>query len=317
MRTTTPGVGGPAAGRTGLGRTGMSWAYDEPGREAAESVKTNRQAPGPGVTLIGTAGAYRPFTSEHLAGRALAGRRDEAVLAAKAGLVAEGERRMHRNGRPEHIAAALDASLLRLRTDHVNLYQPHRARPAVRLEDSWGAMAGAARAAKARMTGSSGVTPGGTGRARAICPAAWVQSGFSLWSPDVSGSGVLGYTAAHGIALVPFSPLCRGFLTGMTRRAEDLPAGDWRHGNLRFQPGEITADQALAARVTQIADQIAAAPAQLALAWLLAHGQHVVPVPGSKQTAHLLANATAADPGLPADTLAALDNLPAPGAPCY
>lgn len=317
MRTTTLGAGGPVVGRIGLGCMGMSWAYDEQGRDEAESVKTIRQALDLGVTLIDTADAYGPFANEYLVGRALAGRRDEAVLATKAGLVVDGERQMHRNGRPEHIAAALDASLLRLRTDHVDLYQLHRVDPAVPLEESWGAMAEAVRAGKARMIGLSEVDPDQIERARVIHPVASVQSEFSLWSRDVAGNGVLGYTAAHGIALLPFSPLGRGFLAGVIRRAEDLPAGDWRHGNPRFQPGEITANQALAARISGIADQVGATPAQVSLAWLLAQGEHVVPIPGTKRTAHLLANAAAADLDLPADALAALDELPAPAAPRY
>lgn len=317
MRTTTLGADGPAVGRIGLGCMGMSWAYDEAGRDEAESVKTIRQALDLGVTLIDTADAYGPFTNEYLVGRALAGRRDEAVLATKAGLVVDGERRMHRNGRPEHIAAALDASLLRLRTDHVDLYQLHRIDPAVPLEESWGAMAEAVRAGKARMIGLSEAGPDEIERAQAIHPVAAVQSEFSLWSRDVVSNGVLAYTAAHGIALLPFSPLGRGFLTGGIRRADDLPPDDWRHGNPRFQAGEIAANQALVARVADVARQLGVNAAQVALAWLLAQGRHVVPIPGTKRTAHLLANAAAADLDLPVDAMAALDALPAPAAPRY
>jgi aryl-alcohol dehydrogenase-like predicted oxidoreductase len=317
VRVTTLGAGGPAVGRIGLGCMGMSWAYDEPGRDEAESVKTIRQALDLGVTLIDTADAYGPFTNEYLVGRALAGRRDEAVLATKAGLVVDGERRMHRNGRPEHIAAALDASLLRLRTDHVDLYQLHRVDPAVPIEESWGAMAEAVRSGKARQIGLSEVGCGDIQRAQAIHPVASVQSEFSLWSRDVADNGVLAYTAAHGIALLPFSPLGRGFLTGEIRHSGDLPADDWRHGNPRFHPAQIAANQGLAAAVTQVARQLAATPAQVALAWLLAQGEHIVPIPGTKRTAHLLSNAAAADLALPDDAMAALDALPSPAAPRY
>lgn len=317
MRTTTLGADGPAVGRIGLGCMGMSWAYDEPGRDEAESIKTIRQALDLGVTLIDTADAYGPFTNEYLVGRALAGRRDEAVLATKVGLVVDGERRMHRNGRPEHIAAALDASLLRLRTDHVDLYQLHRVDPAVPLEESWGAMAEAVRAGKARAIGLSETGPDEVERAQAIHPVAAVQSEFSLWSRDVVSNGVLAYTAAHGIALLPFSPLGRGFLTGGIRHAGDLPPDDWRHGNPRFQADEIAANQALVARVAEVARQLGVSSAQVALAWLLAQGQHVVPIPGTKRTAHLLANAAAANLGIPEDAMAALDALPSPAAPRY
>ena len=317
MRVTTLGADGPAVGRIGLGCMGMSWAYDEPGRDEAESVKTIRQALDLGVTLIDTADSYGPFTNEYLVGKALLGRREEAVLATKAGLVVDGERRMHRNGRPEHIAAALDASLLRLRTDHVDLYQLHRVDPAVPIEDSWGAMADAVRSGKARQIGLSEVGIPEIERAQAIHPVASVQSEFSLWSRDVASDGVLAYTAAHGIALLPFSPLGRGFLTGEIRHPGDLPADDWRHGNPRFQPAQIAANQALADTVTQVARQLAATPAQVALAWLLAQGEQVMPIPGTKQTAHLLSNAAAADLALPDDAMAALDALPPPAAPRY
>lgn len=317
MRVTTLGADGPAVGRIGLGCMGMSWAYDEPGRDEAESVKTIRQALDLGVTLIDTADSYGPFTNEYLVGKALLGRREEAVLATKAGLVVDGERRMHRNGRPEHIAAALDASLLRLRTDHVDLYQLHRVDPAVPIEDSWGAMADAVRSGKARQIGLSEVGIPEIERAQAIHPVASVQSEFSLWSRDVASNGVLAYTAAHGIALLPFSPLGRGFLTGEIRHPGDLPADDWRHGNPRFQPAQIAANQALADTVTQVARQLAATPAQVALAWLLAQGEQVMPIPGTKQTAHLLSNAAAADLALPDDAMAALDALPPPAAPRY
>lgn len=317
MRTTTLGTGGPVIGRIGLGCMGMSWAYDEPGRDEAESVKAIGQALDLGVTLIDTADAYGPFTNEYLVGRALAGRRDEAVLATKAGLVVDGARRMHRNGRPEHITAALDASLLRLRTDHVDLYQLHRIDPEVPLEESWGAMAEAVQAGKARLIGLSEVTVDEIARAQVIHPVASVQSEFSLWSRDVIGNGVLGYTVAQGIALLPFSPLGRGFLTGSIRSSQDLPADDWRHGNPRFQPAEITANQALADRVADVARQAGATAAQAALAWLLAQGPHVVPIPGTKRATHLIANAAAADIDLPAGALAALDDLPVPAAPRY
>lgn len=317
MRTTTLGADGPAIGRIGLGCMGMSWAYDEPGRDENESVKTIHQALDLGVTLIDTADAYGPFSNEYLVGRALAGRRDEAVLATKAGLVVDGARRMHRNGRPEHITAALDASLLRLRTDHVDLYQLHRVDPEVPLEESWGAMAEAVQAGKARMLGLSEVGVGEIERAQAIAPVASVQSEFSLWSRDVEGNGVLDYTAAHGIALLPFSPLGRGFLTGEIRSAGDLPADDWRHGNPRFQPEEIAANQKIVEKVAEVARQVRATPAQVTLAWLLAQGQHVIPIPGTKKTEHLAANAAAAELDLPPSALAALSGLPVPAAPRY
>ncbi|WP_322756250.1 aldo/keto reductase [Frankia sp. Cas3] len=317
MNTTTLGDDGPSVGRIGLGCMGMSWAYDEPGRDDAESVRVIHRALDLGVTLIDTADAYGPFTNEYLVGRALAGHRDRAVLATKAGLVVDGTRTMHRNGRPEHIAACIDASLLRLRTDHIDLYQLHRVDPAVPLEESWGAMAEAVQAGKARALGLSEVTVAEIARAQAIHPVASVQSEASLWSRDIQDNGVLAHTAAHGIALLPFSPLGRGFLTGAIRTTADLPPGDWRHGNPRFQPAEIHTNQRLVDTVRTIAARLDATPAQVALAWLLALGPHVVPIPGTKNPARLNENAAAADLSLPDDARKELDSLPAPATARY
>ncbi|MFJ4674528.1 aldo/keto reductase [Kitasatospora sp. NPDC088783] len=317
MHTTTLGTAGPAVGRIGLGCMGMSWAYDEPGRDDAASIAVVHRALDLGVNLIDTADAYGPFTNEYLVGRALAGRRADAVLATKVGLVVDGSRTMHRNGRPEHIRASIDASLLRLGTDHVDLYQLHRVDPAVPLEESWGAMAEAVKAGKARAIGLSEVSVAEIELAAAIHPVASVQSEFSLWSRDVLENGVLAHTAAHGITLLPFSPLGRGFLTGAIRSSADLPAGDWRHGSPRFQPTEIDANQALVERIEGVAARLETTPAQVALAWLLAQGEHVVPIPGTKTARYLEQNAAAAELALDATVLAELDTLPAPAAPRY
>jgi aryl-alcohol dehydrogenase-like predicted oxidoreductase len=317
MHTTTLGTAGPAIGRIGLGCMGMSWAYDEPGRDDAASIAVIHRALDLGVTLIDTADAYGPFTNEYLVGRALADRRADAVLATKVGLVVDGSRTMYRNGRPEHIRASIDASLLRLGTDHVDLYQLHRVDPAVPLEESWGAMAEAVKAGKARAIGLSEVSVAEIELASAIHPVTSVQSEFSLWSRDVIENGVLAHTAAHGITLLPFSPLGRGFLTGAIRSSADLPDGDWRHGSPRFQSTEIDANQALVQRIEAVAARLETSPAQVALAWLLAQGEHVVPIPGTKTARYLEQNAAAAELTLDAATLAELDTIPAPAAPRY
>lgn len=317
MNTTTLGANGPVVGRIGLGCMGMSWAYDETHRDDARSIRVIREALDLGVTLIDTADAYGPFTNEYLIGRALAGHRERAVLATKVGLVVDGARTMHRNGRPEHIAASIDASLLRLGTDHVDLYQLHRVDPAVPLDESWGAMAEAVKAGKALAIGLSEVGVEQVATAQAIHPVASVQSEVSLWSRDVLDNGVLAYTAEYGIALLPFSPLGRGFLTGAIRTAADLPAGDWRHGNPRFQPAEIEANQRIVDTVHAAAARLGATSAQVALAWLLSLGRHVVPIPGTKNPDRLAENAAAADLTLPDDVRRELDDLPAPAAPRY
>ncbi len=317
MHTTTLGPDGPEIGRIGLGCMGMSWAYDEQGRDDAASIKVIHRALELGATLIDTADSYGPFTNEYLVGKALVGHRDQAVLATKVGLVVDGTRKMHRNGRPEHIAASIDASLLRLGVDHVDLYQLHRVDPAVPLEESWGAMADAVKAGKARAIGLSEVSVEQIKQAQAIHPVASVQSEFSLWSRDVIDNGVLAHTVEQGITLLPFSPLGRGFLTGTIGQSEDLPEGDWRHGNPRFQREEISANQALIARLRAIAGTWDLEPAQVALAWLLAQGPSVVPIPGTKTPRHLDINAAAGQVDLPAEALTDLNALPPVAAPRY
>ncbi|BFV60044.1 aldo/keto reductase [Kitasatospora sp. CMC57] len=313
MRTTKLGVDGPEVGVIGLGCMGMTWAYDPNGRNDTASVEVLRSALDLGVTLIDTADVYGPYDNEELVGKGLVGEyRERAVLATKVGLVAgEGRVRVNNNGRPEHVRRSIDESLRRLGTDHVDLYQLHRVDPEVPVEETWGAMAEAVAAGKVRQLGLSEVTVEQIERARVVYPVASVQSELSLWTRDALAE-VVPYTEANGIAFLPYSPLGRGFLAGRFGSAADLPADDWRSTQPRFQTDALAANQALVDTVRRIAGQYGATPAQVALAWTVAQGRYVVPIPGTKTPKYLADNAGAADLVLSAADLAELDALPAP-----
>ena len=329
MRTTTLGSDGPEVGVIGLGCMGMTHAYDlSAPRDEATSISVIHQALDLGVTLIDTADVYGPYTNEELVGRALTGgHRENAVLATKVGLVtaglttpaapsasggtSPGAPGLGRDGRPEHIRESIDASLRRLRTDYVDLYQLHRVDPQVPLEETWGAMAETVMAGKARYIGLSEVTVGEIKRAQAIHPVTSVQSELSLWTRDPLAE-VLPYCTEQGIAFLPFSPLGRGFLAGRFASTEDLPTEDFRRRLPRFQQDALQANLAIVARVREVAERIGASPAQVALAWVLARGPYVVPIPGTKTPKYLVDNAGAADLALDAADLAELDAIPAP-----
>ena len=307
--TRTLGPSGPSVGAVGLGCMGMSWAYGAAERDDEVSRAVLRGALDLGVTLLDTADVYGPFTNEELVGQALQGRRDEAFLATKCGLVA-GPDGLQRNGRPEHVRAAIDASLQRLRTDRVDLWQLHRADPDVPVEETWGAMAEQVAAGKALALGMSEVGVAELDAAQAVHPVATVQSELSLWTRDPLAE-VLPWCEAHGAGFLPFSPLGRGFLTGTVREGS-FDEGDFRARNPRFTPEAMTANAALVDAVRAVADRRGATPAQVALAWVLAQGAHVVPIPGTKKPAYLEQNAAAAELVLGPDDLAELDALPAP-----
>ena len=311
MRTTTLGVDGAEVGRIGLGCMGMSWAYDEAGRDDTTSVDVIHRAIDLGVTLIDTADVYGPYSNEQLVGRALRGRRDEVVLATKVGLLSDGQRHMHRNARPEYIRGAIEGSLARLGVNHVDLYQLHRVDPAVPLAESWGAMAELVAAGKVRAIGLSEPTLDEVKVAQAIHPVASVQSELSLWTRGQLAD-VVPYCEDQGIAFLPFSPLGRGFLTGAITSAAELPEGDMRRSMPRFQGEAFDANQAIVGGVRKVAEQLGAAPGQVALAWVVAQGRYVVPIPGTKRMRYLEENAAAGDLELPAEARAELDSLPEP-----
>lgn len=305
--TRTLGQGGPTVGAIGLGCMGMSWAYGEPDDES--SVAVIHRALELGVTFLDTAQIYGPFTNETLVGRALRGRREEVVLATKTGLVLDADRQMHRDGRPEHVRGSLQDSLTRMGTDHIELYYLHRVDEAVPLEDSWAAMAECVAAGSALRLGLSEVTVAQAELCHRIHPVSAIQSELSLWTRGPLSS-VLPWCAANGAAFVPFSPLGRGFLTG-TVGSGTFGSGDLRARNPRFTDEAMAANEALVQEVRRVAASVGATPGQVALAWTLAQGEHVVPIPGTKRLAYVEENAAAAGVRLSAADLGALDALPA------
>jgi aryl-alcohol dehydrogenase-like predicted oxidoreductase len=302
-------VAGRSVGAVGLGCMGMSWAYGAAERDDAQSRAVLQRALDLGVTLIDTADVYGPFTNEELVGSGLGGRRDEAFLATKCGLVV-GADGIERDGRPEHVRAAIDASLQRLGTDRVDLWQLHRVDPDVPVEETWGAMAEAVAAGKALALGMSEVGLAELERAHAVHPVASVQSELSLWTRDPLAE-VLPWCEANGAAFLPFSPLGRGFLTG-TVTSGSFDSSDFRARNPRFTDEAMAANASLVDAVRAVADRLGATPGQVAIAWVLAQGEAVVPIPGTKKVHYLEENAAAADVVLGPDDLAELDALPAP-----
>jgi aryl-alcohol dehydrogenase-like predicted oxidoreductase len=311
--TRTLGAGGPPVGAVGLGCMGMTWAYSAAERDDTTSIAVIHRALELGVTLIDTADMYGPYTNEELVGRALDDRRDAAVLATKVGLVVEEgppNYRIGRDGRPEHVREGIDASLRRLGVDHVDLYQLHRIDEKVPVEETWGAMAEVVAAGKARAIGMSEASVDELERAQAIHPVASLQSEFSLWTREPLDD-VIPWCAEHGAAFIPFAPLGRGFLTGRVT-AGSFDDGDFRARNPRFAEAAMEANQAIVDRVRAVAERHDAAPGQVALAWVLAQGEHVIPIPGTKRIAYLEENAAAAELQLTADDLAELGALPDP-----
>jgi aryl-alcohol dehydrogenase-like predicted oxidoreductase len=304
------GATGIEVGPVGLGCMGMTHAYTTGVRDDIESEAVIHRALDLGATLIDTADIYGPFTNEELVGRALTGRRDEAVLATKVGLVQGDGVDYVRNGKPTHIRQAIDASLRRLGVDHVDLYQLHRVDPEVPLEETWGVMAEVVAAGKTRLIGLSEVTEAQCRTAHAIHPVATVQSELSLWTRDAIENGVLSWCADNGAGFLPFSPLGRGFLTGALAGVT-LDPSDFRSRNPRFSAAAQDANQGIVDAVRAVAERRGATPAQVAIAWTLAQGGHVVPIPGTRRLARIEENVAAADVGLSSEDLAELDGLPA------
>ena len=297
----------------GLGCMGMSEFYG--GQDENEAMATIQRALDLGVTLLDTADMYGPYTNEELVGRAIRGRRAEVALATKCGIVRDPKDRSLRglDGSPAYIRAACDGSLRRLGVDHVDLYQLHRADPKVPIEESVGAMAELVRAGKVRFIGLSEVGPETLRRAVHAHPIATLQTEYSLLTRDVEAA-VLPACRALGVAFLPYSPLGRGLLTGRYRSRADFDAGDFRLTNPRFAEGALEANVQLALAVAALADEKGCTPAQLALAWLLAQGDDIVPIPGTKSRRRLEENVGAVGVALSRADLARLDAAVPPGA---
>ena len=297
----------------GLGCMGMSEFYGP--ADEAEAIATIHRALDLGVTLLDTADMYGPYTNEELVGRAIRGRRNQVVLATKCGIVRDPNDRALRgiNGRPEYIRTACDGSLHRLGVDHVDLYQLHRVDPQVPIEESVGAMAELVRAGKTRFIGLSEAGPETLRRAHATHPITSLQTEYSLWSRDPE-EAILPACRELGIGFMPYSPLGRGFLSGRIKRFEDLAPDDFRRYSPRLQGENFAKNLTLVARVEEIANAKGCTAAQLALAWVLAQGDDVVPIPGTKRRSYLEENLGALSVQLSAEDLARLDAACPPGA---
>jgi len=307
--TRTLGRNGLVVSTIGLGCMGMSQSYGDADRE--ESLATIRRALDLGVTFLDTADVYGSGHNEELVGEAIAGRRDDVQLATKFS-ISRGEGGMRIDGRPENVRACVDASLRRLKVDVIDLYYQHRVDPRVPIEDTVGAMAGLVQQGKVRHLGLSEASAASIRRAAAVHPIAALQSEWSLWTRDLEDD-VLAVARAHGIGIVPFSPLGRGFLTGAITSPDDFDEGDFRRDHPRFTGEAFDVNLRLVDAVRSLAADKGVTPGQLALAWVLSRGEDVVPIPGTKRRSHLEDNAGAASVELGPDDLARLDELAPPG----
>jgi aryl-alcohol dehydrogenase-like predicted oxidoreductase len=306
MQTRRLGRNGPTVSALGLGCMGMSEFYGA--HSDAESIATLQHALDRGVTFFDTADMYGPYTNEELLGRALRGRRAQAFIATKFGFVrdpANPEARVV-DGTPARVAQACEDSLKRLGVEYVDLYYLHRADPKVPIEDTVGAMAQLVRAGKVRHLGLSEVSPQTLERAHGVHPITALQSEYSLWTRDPE-DGALEACERLGIGFVPYSPLGRGFLTGAIKSPDDFAADDYRRLNPRFQGENFTRNLALVGKVTELAADKGCSAAQLALAWVLAQGQHIVPIPGTRRLRNLDENLGALGVRLSDDELVQID----------
>lgn len=313
MKTRKLGLRGPEVSALGLGCMGMSAFYGQ--RNDDESIATIHLAMDKGVTFFDTADMYGPHTNEVLVGKAIAGRRSKVFLATKFGIKLDPDNPQARaiDGRPEYVQSACEASLKRLGVEHIDLYYQHRVDETVPIEDTVGAMARLVEQGKVRFLGLSEAAPTTLRRAHAVHPITALQSEYSLWSREPERDGVLETCRELGIGFVPYSPLGRGFLTGAITSPEDFAPDDYRRHSPRFQGENFEKNLELVKHVNDLARAKSVTPGQLALAWVLAQGEDLVPIPGTKRRSYLEENLGALDVTLSADELARLDAVFADG----
>ena len=291
---------------------GFSWGYRDETVDEAAAMDVIHRALELGVDHLDTADVYGPFTNERLVARALAGRRERTLIATKHGLIVEDKAtyRFGRDGSPEHVRAACDASLQRLGLDVLDLYYLHRIDPRVPVEETWSAMAALVKAGKARYLGISEASAADLDRISKIHPVTAVQSELSLWTRDYLDD-VVPWCAAHGASFVAFAPLGRGFLTGKLEADRRFDSSDFRSTLPRFRPEQIAQNQRIVESVRSVAQARSVTPAQIALAWVLARGDHVLAIPGTQRRKYLEENVAAVQIELTAAELAELDAIPA------